>query len=470
MTRADDWPRTGRLLPWLLAVFLVVVWLLPSDAMDVPVPLPLDAHPDRFLLLALVVATAASILARGTYRAGSPARTVSLAILAVLATGLLSLAVNAHRLVSLGELHQGRKQLVVLVSILALFFVVATAIRPAELPAFGRLIVVLATLTALGTIWEYRTGYNVFYDLAAKAFGHVMTVRPRPFSTGDSRAETVGPTQHGLAVTTMLTIAMPFAILGALAARQRASRALHALAAMLMFAAAVATQRKTSIVAPATCVLVLAAYRPREIVRLAPLGAVLLVLIHVMAPSALGGIVGQFTGGALADSGSTIHRTTAYDAVRPDIATYPLLGRGYGTIDPTRADTYRILDNQYLGVVIQVGFAGLAAYLALVAAAMALAHGVVRRGLDADRRRMGLVALAGLVPFAVANALFDALSFTEVPYLFCIVAGFASVAAANRLPGPVPRPARGRPAERARCPAPGARTGRPWPGRTKAAA
>ena len=42
-------------------------------------------------------------------------------------------------------------------------------------------------------------------------------------------------------------------------------------------------------------------------------------------------------------------RTSDYPAVVPDLLTRPILGRGYGTLDSERVDTYRIFDNEYLG-------------------------------------------------------------------------------------------------------------------------
>ncbi len=436
MTTADDWPRTGRVLPWLLAVFLSVLWLVPSEAIEFPIALPIDPHPDRFLLLGLVAAAVVGVLVSRRYAPSTPAVGISLALLGFAAAALVSLAINARTLVSLGEFEQGRKQFALLLSILAVFFVVATVIRPSELRNFGVLIVVLASVAAIGTIYEYRTDTNVFYDLADTLFGGFASVEPPPSPTLDSRAETFGPTQHGLAIATMLTLALPFAVIGLTSARVRARKILYGFAVALIFAGAVCTQRKTSIIAPAAAVLVLAAYRPRQILRLAPFGVVVLVAIHLIAPSALGGVVSQITGGFF-ESGSTIGRTSDYEAMAPDVVTHPLLGRGYGTIDPTQSDTYRILDNQYLGWLLQVGFLGLALYIALLATAMALAHSVIRRGQDADSRQIGLAAIAGFGAFAVANALFDLTSFIQVPYLFCFIAGLCSVAAARREPASI---------------------------------
>lgn len=429
MTAGGDWPRTGRALPWTLAAFLILVWLVPIDAIQLPIPLPVDPNPDRLLLLGLVVAALVCIMADPRNAPSRPAWSVSVGLLGFAAVALASLALNAETLASLGDLEQGIKQFALLASFGGLFLVVATVIRPSELRNFGALIVLLATVAAIGTIYEYRSGVNLFYDLADQLFGGFSSVEPPPASTLDSRAEVFGPTQHGLAIATMLTLALPFAVIGVVSSRTPMRKVLYGLAVTLIFAGALCTQRKTSIVAPAVVVLMLVAYQPRQMLRLAPLGAGLLVMVHLIAPGAITGVTSQIFGGDLFGSDSSIGRTSDYEAVSPDIATHPVLGRGYGSMDPSRSDTYRILDNQYLGWVLQTGFLGLAAFLALLASAMALAHRVIRHSRDPDDRLIGLAAMAAFGAFAIANAVFDLSSFFQVPYMFCVIAGLCSVAA-----------------------------------------
>jgi hypothetical protein len=53
---------------------------------------------------------------------------------------------------------------------------------------------------------------------------------------------------------------------------------------------------------------------------------------------------------------------------------------------------------------------------------------------------MGLAAVAGFAAFAVTGALFDILSFWEVPYLFVFIAGLCSVATTKHAPAPAPLP------------------------------
>ena len=125
------------------------------------------------------------------------------------------------------------------------------------------------------------------------------------------------------------------------------------------------------------------------------------------------------------------------------MATYPLIGRGYGSVTPERLDTYRILDNQYLGQLVQVGYVGLVAYLALILAAFALAHDVIRRAASSALSDFGVAAAAVFATFGVVSALFDVLSFWQAPSLFFFIAGLCSVAASSLAPAPAPvlRPA-----------------------------
>jgi O-antigen ligase len=435
MSAAGDWPRTTRLMPWLLATFLVMVWLVPYEAIKFSVPLPVDPLPDRFLLIIIVAAMAAITLVTRKLPGHRPSPGFWQALLVFTVVAMVSLAFNASRAAGVGEIDQGTKKVLLLWGNVVLFYVVARVMRPSELKPFSIFIIILASLAAAGTIWEYRTDYNVFYDYAYKLFNHVASVAPTPGITDDGRDDTFGPTQHGLAVTTMLAIALPFAVLAMLRAPTRGKKILYGIATALILTGALSTLRKTGLIAPVTALLVLVAYQPRQMARLAPLAVIMVGVIHGMAPGALGGVGSQLTDNFLG-AGTTVGRTSDYAAVEPDYATHPFFGRGYGTPDVSKSNTYRILDNQYLGQLVQVGFVGLIIYMALMFAGVLLAHDVIKHGITADRRVVGLAAAAGFVAFAVVSALFDVFSFSEGPYLFVFVAGMCSVAASAPEPEP----------------------------------
>ncbi len=127
-------------------------------------------------------------------------------------------------------------------------------IRVAELRSFSVLIVILAVITAMGTIFEKKTGYNVFYSTAPRCSRRSPpSIRRRPKSTpnpNESRPTISGPTRHALSVTTILGMSLPFAVV--LAAIAHPSKAPSwCLAACMIFAGALITQRKSGVVVPA---------------------------------------------------------------------------------------------------------------------------------------------------------------------------------------------------------------------------
>ena len=59
----DDWPYTTRVLPWMLAGFLVMIFLIPFDAISLPIPIPMDGKFDRPLLIVLAALWFGTLLA-----------------------------------------------------------------------------------------------------------------------------------------------------------------------------------------------------------------------------------------------------------------------------------------------------------------------------------------------------------------------------------------------------------------------
>ena len=154
---------------------------------------------------------------------------------------------------------------------------------------------------------------------------------------------------------------------------------------------------------------------------------VLIPVIHFAAPGALG------TFGILATAGSsdsTTQRIADYSGITPDILSHPIVGQGYGSLDSDNTRWYRILDNQYLDVLFQVGILGLLGYLAMVIAPLVTAHGVIRRA--GGRAPPIVAAAAGCAAYAVVSGTFDAMSFPQAPYSFFFVAGLIAASASVR--------------------------------------
>jgi O-antigen ligase len=415
---SDEWPHTTRVLPWALAGFMAMLFLTPFDAIKLPVSLPLSSTPDRPVLIALVTLWLLSLLiVSGAARPRLRLTSVHFAVLALFGVCCVGVALNGHALSNMDELSLVAKKLALLASYIAFFFVVASTIRPREVPRYAALMVGLGVTVAIATIVEYRLHYNVFYTLWGKLLPIAV---PSDLDAPDSigRLTIYGPTSQPLELAALLAMVLPFAVIGSSDAATRRRRLLYSLAIGLLLAGGLATSRKTSIVAPVGAIALLMIFRPRTIFRsLAGLAIVLGVVVHFTSPGALGSVLTQLEPGHVNNVLTTTDRTARYDAVRPDLLSHPLFGRGYESYDPHK---YRILDNEYLGLLITTGLLGVLAYLAIFVTMMNAARRTIR-GPDPRRASLALGAFAAVGVIALSSALFDVLSFPHVPYLLFFI-------------------------------------------------
>ena len=152
-----------------------------------------------------------------------------------------------------------------------------TALRFEDLRGFTTYLIAIASLTGIGILVERHTGYNVFYNWSATILKPIATVPHSPTQLhpefgSDGRVAVFGPTLTGLAATTMLLLVMPFAFVRMLDARTRRDRWLYALAVALILAGGTATDKKTALVVPLAVFFYIGCYRPRQVLRLAPVG------------------------------------------------------------------------------------------------------------------------------------------------------------------------------------------------------
>jgi hypothetical protein len=429
----DAFPHTKRPLPWVLAGFVAMLFLVPISGTELSIHLPVDSRVDRFAVVVLVLAW---IWFGGDQRAFLRTRRSKLfatAACVFLVLAVASLLLDVGRIVNLGDFKLSEKRFALLGSFLILSWFALAALRFEDVRGFVTYLIGLATLTSIGIIVERHTGYNVFYEWTRAILGPAAKVAPSPtiihpaFGT-EGRVTVVGPTLHGLAAATMLLIVMPFALVRMLDATSRKSWLLNAAAVMLTCTAALATDRKTALLLPIAVVVYIACYRPRQMARIVPLGLVVLAaFVHVAAPGAIGVITNVNRN---VHSNSTEHRIGDFTNVAPDVLAHPLLGRGFGTLNPDQPAQFRINDDEYIDELWQVGAFGLFAFIWMILAPIVTASRTIRsRG--APGASLALATSAGCVAFLVVCALFDALSFAQAPYMFFLVAALTTIAAAG---------------------------------------
>jgi hypothetical protein len=412
----------------MLAGFMAVIWLTPFNGISMAVNLPFDLKLDRIVLPFIAVAWLISLAWGGRNAPRMRLTPIHVAVGTFVAVAFTTVLVNVRWLNNLLLLQGSLKQLVLLGSYGLFFVIMASVVRPTEVRAFVKYTLVLAVLCALGSIYAYHFHYNVFYGWSQSLFPHgLFSVDQTNAAAVDEtgRAVTVGPTDSPLELAAMLALALPLALVGLLNTSRRRDRILYGLAACVILTGGFSTYRKSSLVMPGVLVVTLFVLRPRQMVRLLPVVPVLIAAEHVLAPGAVNHLIAQFTGSNLTTVGTTVHRSSGYDAVRPLVWSHPIFGEGYGSYN---ANQRRILDSQILMSAIETGVAGLVAYLAMTLSVMATAW----RLFQARMGRWAAPALAlgvGSLVLLVSSFLYDTMSFPHGPYIFLTFAALVSIMA-----------------------------------------
>ncbi len=149
-------------------------------------------------------------------------------------------------------------------------------------------------------------------------------------------------------------------------------------------------------------------------------GPVLVWLIKPTLVSSVGRLFGQ-----LGAEQSSRSRTEAYSAAVPYITHHPWFGEGFGTFFP---QIYFFVDNQYLTSLIETGFVGVAALIALFGTGWLTARGTRAAAADARTRDLAQCLAASVAAAAVCFATFDALSFTIASGLCFLILGCVGAA------------------------------------------
>ena len=133
----DDWPHTARLLPWMLAGFVAVIWLVPFNAIEIDASTPIDLTLDRLLLPIVAVAWIVAFTAGGRAAPRLQFTWIHAAIGLFVACAFLSVVFDARYLSQTLELELSFKKLPLLVSFVSVFLIAATTLRRSEVPAFS---------------------------------------------------------------------------------------------------------------------------------------------------------------------------------------------------------------------------------------------------------------------------------------------------------------------------------------------
>lgn len=220
--------------------------------------------------------------------------------------------------------------------------------------------------------------------------------------------------RHPLEYAAVLAMVLPVALTLGIRDTQRALLR-RILPPGFIFLAAFISVTRSALLGILVGLLILVPTWERKIrTRLALIGTAGLAVLYVVVPGLAGTIVGMFSG----SDPSVDSRTSSFGAALEYFSLTPVFGRGLGTMNPT----YRIFDNQYFGLLIEIGLVGTLAFLVLVLGAALVAWRARRNG-GPILGSLGPALAGGILAGALLCAFFDAFHFPQAVGMLMLMLG-----------------------------------------------
>jgi O-antigen ligase len=278
----------------------------------------------------------------------------------------------------------------------------------------GRLVFAGTALAAFGLI-QFATHRSWIDQMTIPGLAENHTAYAVQTREGFTRPS--GTATHPIEFGGLLAMTLPIAV--AWSASNRTAGALSRWAPSLLTLIAVALSGSRTTLVCATAGLLVVGFRlDREARRLGLVGLVFAGMgIFLIVPGMLGSVLGLFTG--IGSDSSAQSRFDSYPVATAYAAHSVLFGRGLGTFLPR----YRIFDNEYLLLLVEIGVVGVASVMVLSITACWVGLRLPEDSLDRPRRLMAQGLVGGVVAGAASLALFDAFSFPMVPGLLFFIIG-----------------------------------------------
>jgi hypothetical protein len=420
---------------WRAAVVLLflVIWFIPIKRYRFPVNLPFNLEPYRVLVAFLVLIWIAALLINPKLRLRRSG--LELPLVVFLLAVLVSICVNFKHIETVGLTVDVLKTLSFFVSFILTYFLVASVTRTRhDLDLFIKTLVAGGAAVGFFAVIEYRTGINVFNHLSqyVPILHYVGGVEDISRS---GRLRVFASAQHPIALAAAMVMMVPLGVYLGLTTR----RVRWWVATCFLGMGALATLSRTGVVMFVAGAIVFSIVRPREARRLSPLLLLGLIAAFLVLPQALGTMESAFfpKHGLVADQTTVAylgngHVSGRLNTLGPNLHLWrktPFFGQGFGTriidtSDPhyTNAD---ILDDQWLGTLLETGAFGALALLWVIARSTRLLGRVARRRPSSDGLLAGALATS-IVAFASGALTYDAFSFIQVTFLFFIALALGS--------------------------------------------
>jgi polysaccharide biosynthesis protein PslJ len=416
VTVLATWHQTVLRWPVVVALVISIMLFVPIGRYSIPVDLPFGLELYRVAVAVVLAVWAGAILVDPSVRLRRSPFEVPLLIIVCATLG--SLAVNVGRVTPLGP--AVLKSITFFLSFVLFHYLIVSVVRSRRtVENLTKLLVAGTAGVAVFAIVEQRISFNIF--------DHVGRVFPFLHFNGPVEADrfglirAVGSSAHPIELGVLLAMSLPLGLALTFGYGHRWSIPTAILAVGVMSAAS-----RTPILVLVAAGLVLLWLQPRDVKRLLPLAVPLIIVVKLALPGSIATLKSAFfpDGGLVAEQAAFAReadpllaggRIRQLGPMLGEASRTPLLGQGYAT-----RQTAPILDNQWLGLLLEVGIVGVVGWAALFV-------GSARRLGRAARRRAGpdgwLAAglAASIVGFGVAMFTFDAFAFTQVSFVFWIL-------------------------------------------------
>jgi hypothetical protein len=432
-------PTVGRHVEsWrvLLSVLVVVIFAIPIKRYEFPVNLPFDLEPYRMVVLLLAGLWLAALLVDP--RVALRRSVLDLPLVAFFLALMISDCVNISVVRELGVDVTVVKALSFFASFVLVYFIAYSVVRSrGDIEYLVRAIVVCAAILSIFALVEYRTGQNYFDRLSRVIPVLEFKGDPTEGITRSGRLRVYASAQHPIALAGALAMVLPLAIYVALTTR----KAFWWLSVFLVGLGGLSTVSRTGPLMVVVGAVTLYVFRPADTRRLIPLALPAIIVTFVILPNALGAFRSAFfpQGGLVAEQqtiarGNQLQADGRFADISPSLRQWearPLFGQGFATrvVEPVERANARILDDQWLGLLVEVGVIGVGLLLWLFTRSVSTLGRLARR----DASSLGLLSgsiAASIVAAGVGMITYDMFSFVQVTFLlFLMLAIGASVVA-----------------------------------------
>jgi hypothetical protein len=416
-------------LSWntMLGVILAVILFIPIRRYTVGGGLPIELEPYRVLIAVVLGCWLLALLVDRNVR--WRATGLEPPIIALALAILLSLAMNIGRVNAVSDIIL--KQLTFFLSFFLTMYFVSSVVRTqAQLDRVLRLVVLGGSVVALAALFEWKSGENLFNGLGrVLPFLQYQDIGEAMVRGNGARA--LASAQHPIALGALLVMLLPLTIY----LFRRDGRVLWLGCSGILTLGAFASGSRTAALMLIVVGLSFLWMKRAEAIRLAPMLLPLILVLQIVMPGTLGTFKGILQPSHIiqeqsTEMGSGSGRIADLGPSLTEFAQAPFVGQGFATrvVDQENPEAgAQILDNQWLGMLLEVGALG----------TLALAWLIIRvtRRLSARARAdnsptswLAATIGAGVAAYGVGMFTFDAFTFIQVTFFFFILIGLASVA------------------------------------------